>query len=107
MRDPDAPRTGSALGRHLARGAIGFGLIGSALVLAGSIGVAALALVPLGMVALRGCPACWIAATVELLATGGPRRDCASCAPSERDAGRRGVSLELGAGAVRHTRRRN
>ena len=44
---------------HLARGAIGFGLIGSALT--PIAGLAALLLALPGAVALRGCPMCWIA----------------------------------------------
>jgi hypothetical protein len=62
--------------RHLARGAIGFGLIGAALVLTSSIGAIALLLAPLGMVALRGCPTCWTLGLIETVSAGRLRRAC-------------------------------
>ena len=62
--------------RHLARGAVGFGLIGSAFGLTATIGPAALLLAPLGMVALRGCPMCWTAGLIETVSAGRLRRSC-------------------------------
>ncbi len=65
MPEPDRGAFAStSVARHLVRGAIGFGLIGSALVLTPSIGPAALLLCAPGMVALRGCPTCWIAGLI-------------------------------------------
>jgi hypothetical protein len=65
-----------SVARHLARGAIGFGLIGAALTLLSSAGPAALLLAPLGMVALRGCPTCWIAGLIETVSAGRLHRTC-------------------------------
>jgi hypothetical protein len=62
--------------RHLMRGAIGFGLIGAALALTPSHGPAALLLVAPGMVALRGCPTCWIVGLIETISAGRLRRAC-------------------------------
>ncbi len=72
------------LARHLARGAIGFGLIGSALALTTSLGPASLLLLAPGMVALRGCPTCWILGLIETVSAGRLERTCsdASCALS-------------------------
>jgi hypothetical protein len=52
---------------HLLRGAIGFGLIAAAVALTPSIGPAALLLAFPSMVALRGCPTCWIAGLIHRL----------------------------------------
>jgi hypothetical protein len=74
---PDRSALASAsIARHLTRGAIGFGLIGSALALTPSVGPAALLLAPLGMVALRGCPTCWIAGLIQTISAGRLRRTC-------------------------------
>jgi hypothetical protein len=61
---------------HLTRGAIGFGLVGSALALIPSAGPGALLLAPLGMVALRGCPMCWIAGLIETISAARLQRTC-------------------------------
>jgi hypothetical protein len=67
----------SSVARHLTRGAIGFGLIGSAVALTPSIGPIALLLAPLGMIALRGCPTCWIVGLIEIVSAGRLQRTCA------------------------------
>jgi hypothetical protein len=74
----------SPLGRHLLRGAVGFGLIGAALVLTRSVGPVALLLAPAGLIALRGCPACWTAGLIERLSAGRLGRSCegSGCASS-------------------------
>lgn len=66
----------SSVAAHLTRGAIGFGLIGSAVALTPRVGPAALLLVPLGMVALRGCPTCWIAGLIQTISAGRLKRTC-------------------------------
>jgi hypothetical protein len=77
MPDSDQPVFAStSLPRHLTRGFIGFGLIGSALALTPSVGPVALLLAPPGMVALRGCPMCWIAGLVETVSAGRVKRTC-------------------------------
>jgi hypothetical protein len=77
---PDHDRSALAstsLARHLTRGAIGFGLIGSAVALVPSVGPAALLLAPPGLVALRGCPTCWAAGLIETISAGRVQRTCA------------------------------
>jgi hypothetical protein len=76
---PDHDRsalTGTSVARQLTCGALGFGLIGSALALTPSLGPAALLLGPLGMAALGGCPTCWIAELIETISAGRLKRTC-------------------------------
>ena len=73
---------------HLARGVVGLGLF----VLAGLLGAShpwlSLAVVPLGFVALRGCPTCWtigLVQTVMAKVQGNPSGAACTdgtCAPS-------------------------
>ncbi len=67
---------GTSVAAHLTRGAIGFGLITAAVALTPSVGLAALLLAPPGMVALRGCPMCWIAGLVQTISAGRLKRTC-------------------------------
>lgn len=76
VTDQGAP-AGGTVARQLARGAIGFGLIGSAVALTPTVGPAALLLAPPGLVALGGCPTCWIAGLVETVSAGRLQRTCA------------------------------
>lgn len=78
-----------ALARHLARGAVGFGLIGSALAFTTSVGPVSLLLLAPGMVVLRGCPTCWIAGLIETVSAGRIERTCAddSCKLSRNQNG--------------------
>jgi hypothetical protein len=95
LNDQAMPRSdqvalpGNALARHLARGAIGFGLIGSALALTASVGPASLLLLAPGMVALRGCPTCWIVGLIETVSAGRLKRTCddGSCTLSRNQHG--------------------
>jgi hypothetical protein len=82
LDDDRSPLAGASIGRHLTRGALGFGLIGSAVALIPSVGPAALLLAAPGMVALRGCPTCWIIGLVQTISAGRLRRNCtdAGCA---------------------------
>ena len=78
---PDSAHDGSALAStslpvHLARGALGFGLLGAAIVLAPGHGPVALLLAPPGLLALRGCPTCWLVGLVETISAGRLRRTC-------------------------------
>jgi hypothetical protein len=66
----------ASLGRHLARGAIGFGGVIGGLALIPVLGMAALVLVPIGLVALRGCPMCWTMGLIQTLSAGRLRREC-------------------------------
>jgi hypothetical protein len=65
-----------SVARHLGRGALGFGLIGAAIALTTSAGPAALLLAPFGLVALRGCPTCWIVGLVQTISAGQLERSC-------------------------------
>jgi hypothetical protein len=66
----------ASVARHLVRGALGFGLIGCGFVLAASHGPAALLLTLPGMVALRGCPTCWLAGLIQIVSAGRLKRSC-------------------------------
>jgi hypothetical protein len=77
MSDHDRSALAStSVARHLARGAIGFGLIGAAFALIPSIGPVSLLLAAPGMVALRGCPTCWIAGLIQTISAGRLQRNC-------------------------------
>ncbi|MEV6550000.1 hypothetical protein AB0M57_15025 [Streptomyces sp. NPDC051597] len=64
--------------RHLARGAIGFGALAASLALLPVIGPVSLLLAPVGLIALRGCPMCWIIGLVETVSGARLRRSCAN-----------------------------
>jgi hypothetical protein len=65
-----------SLARHLARGMVGFGgLIGS-IALLPVVGPVSLLLLPVGLLALRGCPMCWTIGLVQTLSRGRLRRSC-------------------------------
>ncbi|MFB6893487.1 hypothetical protein ACFCX4_29690 [Kitasatospora sp. NPDC056327] len=61
---------------HLARGAIGFGALAGAFALLPFAGPVALLLLPLGVLALRGCPTCWVIGLTETVSRGRLRREC-------------------------------
>ena len=66
----------ASVSRHLVRGAIGFGgLIGS-FALIPVVGLISLLLLPLGFVALRGCPTCWTIGLIETISRGRLQRAC-------------------------------
>ncbi|WP_282692786.1 hypothetical protein [Streptomyces sp. CC208A] len=63
--------------RHLARGAVGFGLIAGAIALVPVAGpVALLAALP-ALIAFRGCPTCWTVGLVQTVSRGRLERRCA------------------------------
>jgi hypothetical protein len=66
----------TSLPRHLARGAIGFGGLIGGLALIPVVGFAALLLIPVGMVALRGCPTCWTMGLIQTLSADKLQRQC-------------------------------
>jgi hypothetical protein len=81
LADRSTPPDRSALASpsvaaHLTRGALGFGLLGAAVALTPSHGPAALLLAPPGLVALRGCPTCWLAGLLETISAGRLQRTC-------------------------------
>jgi hypothetical protein len=62
--------------RHLIRGVVGFGSLVAAVVLAPATGLLSLLLLPVGVVALRGCPTCWVIGLIETISRGRLRRSC-------------------------------
>ncbi|MER7623536.1 hypothetical protein [Streptomyces sp. NPDC126503] len=74
-----APRgfASATVPRHLARGALGFGALAGALALLPALGPLSLLLLPAGLVALRGCPMCWVMGLAETVSAGRLRRSCA------------------------------
>jgi hypothetical protein len=82
MPDRAGNLASGSVARHLARGAVGFGSLGAALALTPSVGPGSLLLVPVGFVALRGCPTCWVAGLIQTVSAGRIQRSCTggSCA---------------------------
>ncbi|MEU7472798.1 hypothetical protein AB0A94_30475 [Streptomyces sp. NPDC044984] len=66
----------SSVPRHLLRGVLGFGLITGSIALVPFAGPAALLAAPLGLVALRGCPACWVIDLAQTVSRGRLERSC-------------------------------
>jgi hypothetical protein len=66
----------ASLGRHLVRGAVGFGALAGAVALVPVVGIAALVLAPVGLFALRGCPTCWVMGLAQTLSRGRLERTC-------------------------------
>jgi hypothetical protein len=66
----------ASLTRHLVRGAIGFGALIGSFALIPVAGLISLLLLPLGVVALRGCPTCWTIGLIETISRGKLQRDC-------------------------------
>ena len=65
---------------HLARGTIGLSALATAIALGPVRPLIALALVPIALVALRGCPACWAIGLIQTLAVRlGARRRAGTC----------------------------
>ncbi|MFI1258925.1 hypothetical protein ACH4U6_34825 [Streptomyces netropsis] len=62
--------------RHLARGAIGFGLIIGSIALVPVAGPATLLAAPLALIAFRGCPTCWMVGLAQTISLGRLERQC-------------------------------
>jgi hypothetical protein len=76
MPDP-APFASATVPRHLARGALGFTTLIGAFALVPHLGPGSLVLAPLGLLALRGCPMCWVVGLVLTVSRGRLNRSCA------------------------------
>ncbi|MCX5205325.1 hypothetical protein OG897_28190 [Streptomyces sp. NBC_00237] len=63
--------------RHLARGAIGLGLIVGSIALVPVVGMVALLAAPLALIAFRGCPTCWLVGLAQSVSRGRLERQCA------------------------------
>jgi hypothetical protein len=74
-----APFASTSVARHLARGAVGFTLIGAAFALAARGTPLALALLAPGALALRGCPTCWLVGLAQTVSAGRIQRNCRAC----------------------------
>ncbi|WP_410786929.1 hypothetical protein [Kribbella sp. C-35] len=66
----------TSLPRHLVRGVIGFGSLIAAFALLPSVGPASLLLLPVTLLAFRGCPTCWVIGLIETISRGRLQRDC-------------------------------
>ncbi|MGW3658076.1 hypothetical protein ACWD6R_21360 [Streptomyces sp. NPDC005151] len=62
--------------RHLARGAIGFGLIIGSIAMVPVAGPATLLAAPLALIAFRGCPTCWMVGLAQTISRGRLERQC-------------------------------
>ncbi|MEU2038552.1 hypothetical protein [Nocardia niwae] len=62
--------------RHLARGVIGFGALIGAIALMPVLGAFGLLLAPVGFLALRGCPTCWLIGLMQTVSRGRLQRSC-------------------------------
>ncbi|GHI82809.1 hypothetical protein Sxan_01730 [Streptomyces xanthophaeus] len=77
---PGAPGSNFAsksVPRHLARGAIGFGLIIGSIALVPVAGPVTLLAAPLALIAFRGCPTCWMVGLAQTVSRGRLERQCA------------------------------
>ncbi|MFJ8430529.1 hypothetical protein ACIQ9P_04410 [Kitasatospora sp. NPDC094019] len=75
------------MARHLGRGGVGFGALVGAFVLLPVAGPVTLFLLPLGLVALRGCPTCWVIGLLETVSRRRLRRECVGGRCELRSAG--------------------
>jgi hypothetical protein len=66
----------TSLPRHLIRGLIGFGSLIAAFALIPAVGAAGLLLLPVALLAFRGCPTCWVIGLLETISRGKLQRDC-------------------------------
>lgn len=74
---PERNFASASVPRHLARGAIGFGLIIGSFALVPVLGPAALLAAPLALIVFRGCPTCWMVGLVQTISRGRLERQCA------------------------------
>jgi hypothetical protein len=65
-----------SLARHLARGVVGLGALIGSVALIPLVGPISLVLIPVGLVALRGCPTCWLIGLTETFSRGRLQRSC-------------------------------
>ncbi|MFG3189886.1 hypothetical protein [Streptomyces omiyaensis] len=74
---PGPDHSSRSVPRHLARGAVGFGLIAGAVALVPVTGPVVLLAAPLALIAFRGCPTCWAVGLVQTVSRGRLERRCA------------------------------
>lgn len=73
---PATDYASASVPRHLARGAIGFGLIIGSITLVPVTGPAVLLAAPLSLIAFRGCPTCWLVGLAQTVSRGRLERQC-------------------------------
>ncbi|MFI1972604.1 hypothetical protein BLA24_07900 [Streptomyces cinnamoneus] len=73
---PEMNFSSKSVPRHLARGAIGFGLIIGSIALVPVAGPATLLAAPLALIAFRGCPTCWMVGLTQTISLGRLERQC-------------------------------
>jgi hypothetical protein len=79
-----------SLAEHLARGVVGLVAFAAAVVWAPRQPWLAVALLPVGLVALRGCPSCWLLGLVQTIApSGGKGETCTDGSCAERSSSKR------------------
>ncbi|WP_067456615.1 hypothetical protein [Nocardia alba] len=61
---------------HLVRGAVGFGALVGSIALIPVVGAVSVLLLPVGVVALRGCPTCWAIGLMQTISRGRLQRSC-------------------------------
>ncbi|MCX4588142.1 hypothetical protein [Streptomyces sp. NBC_01481] len=66
----------SSLPRHLVRGVIGFGSLIGSVAFIPTVGPVSLLLLPVGVLALRGCPMCWTIGLIQTISRGRLQRTC-------------------------------
>ncbi|MCW2529623.1 MAG: hypothetical protein JWM76_4483 [Pseudonocardiales bacterium] len=62
--------------RHLLRGVVGLSILAASFGLISTIGPLSLLLAPLGVIALRGCPTCWLFGLTQTISRGRLKRSC-------------------------------
>ncbi|MEU9041916.1 MULTISPECIES: hypothetical protein [unclassified Kitasatospora] len=65
-----------SLPEHIVRGVVGFGSLVGSVVLLPLVGPLSLVLLPVGLLALRGCPMCWAIGLVQTVSRGRLQRSC-------------------------------
>ncbi|MEU4811927.1 hypothetical protein AB0H20_22210 [Nocardia fluminea] len=61
---------------HSVRGVVGFGALIGSIALIPIVGPISLLLLPVGLVALRGCPTCWAIGLIQTISRGRLQRSC-------------------------------
>ncbi|MFE5791405.1 hypothetical protein ACFQ8C_02395 [Streptomyces sp. NPDC056503] len=73
---PSPDYASTSVPRHLARGALGFGLVIGSIALVPVAGPVTLLAAPLALIAFRGCPTCWAVGLAQTISRGRLERRC-------------------------------
>ncbi|MEU6239392.1 hypothetical protein [Kitasatospora sp. NPDC047058] len=65
-----------SLSGHIVRGVVGFGSLVGSVALLPVAGPVSLLLLPVGLLALRGCPMCWTIGLIQTVSRGRLERSC-------------------------------